>query len=266
MAEMFANADAYERMMGRWSALLAPLFLDFAGVSGGRRILDVGCGTGSLVQAVADRIRGSEITGIDPARPFVDYCRQRFPDARFVFDCGNGMELPYQRDSFDHAVSLLVFMFIPQPGKAAAEMRRVTRSGGTVAACTWESGDSTSGGLQTTTIFWEEAETLDSSASTRAERTRHCNREGQLSAVWSAAGLADVEESAIEIPTDYASFDDYWSPFLGGIGPHGVYVSDLSPERRDALREALRRRLLHDRADGPISLRARALVVRGIVP
>jgi ubiquinone/menaquinone biosynthesis C-methylase UbiE len=137
MAEMFANAAAYERMMGRWSARLALQFLDFVSAPAGR-ILDVGCGTGSLVQALADRPGTSGVVGIDPAQPFIDYCRQRFAGSRFAFDCGNGMELPYPQHSFDHSLSLLVFMFIPQPEKAAAEMRRVTRPGGTVAACTWK--------------------------------------------------------------------------------------------------------------------------------
>ena len=261
MAEMFANATAYERMMGRWSVQLAPMFLDFAGVPADGRILDVGCGTGSLVQVLADRPGRSEIVGIDPAQPFIDYCRERFTSPRFSFDCGNGMKLPYADNAFDHAVSLLVFMFIPQPERAASEIRRVTRPGGTVAACTWD-GE----GSQMTGTFWEEAEKLDSTAATRAERRRHLNREGELAALWQAAGFTAVRETALEMRTDFVSFDDYWSPFLGGIGPHGVYVSELSPERRDELREALRRRLLGERADGPISLNARALAVRGAVP
>lgn len=128
-----------------------------------------------------------------------------------------------------------------------------------------ESGDG-SGGLRTTALFWEEAAKLDPAAAARAERGRHCNRKGQLSALWQAAGLAGVEETAMEMRMDYVSFDDYWSPFLGGIGPHGVYLSELSPERRGAIREALRRRLLGERADGPIALGGRALAVRGFVP
>lgn len=259
MAEMFANATAYERMMGRWSVHLAPRFLELAGTPAGR-ILDVGCGTGSLVRALAESPGGSEITGIDPVQAFVDYCRQRFTGLRFSFDCGNGMSLPYPDDSFDHALSLLVFMFILQPEKAAAEMRRVTRPGGTVAACTWDSS------LEITRIFWEEAEKLDPAAATRAERTRHLNRKGELASLWGATGFGEVEETALEMRMDFSSFDDYWLPFLGGIGPHGVYVSELSDERRERLREVLRRRLLGDRSDSPISLRARAWAVRGVVP
>ena len=260
MAEMFTSAKAYEGMMGRWSTRLAPLFVDFARVQSGARILDLGCGTGSLVQTLADRATGSDLVGIDPAQPFIDYCRERFTDQRISFDCGNGMDLPYANDSFDHSLSLLVFQFIPQPEKAASEMRRVTRPGGIVAACTWDR----EGGVST--IFWEETVKLDPTAEARAERPRHCSCQGQLTALWHATGLKNIDETALQIRTDFSSLDDYWVPFTKGVGPQGVYVADLSPERRGALREALRKRLLADRPDGPFSLSARALAVRGTVP
>lgn len=261
--EMFANALAYEDLMGRWSTRLAPLFADFAQVQDGHRLLDVGCGTGSLVQVVADRTRRSEIIGIDPAQPFIDYARTRFADPRITFDRGNALELPYPDRSFDQTLSLLVLMLIPQPEKAASEMRRVTRPGGTVAACTWDSGG---GGFEMIAVFWEEAVRLDPAAEAREERPRHCNRQGQLTALWRATGLEDIQETTLEISTDFASFDDYWSPYTRGVGPTGVYVAELSAERRNALRDALRRRLLAGRSDGPFSLRARALAVRGTVP
>ena len=260
MAEMFESASAYDNMMGRWSTRLAPLFVDFAGVRDGGRILDVGCGTGSLVQAVADVARGSEIVGIDPARPFIEHCRQRFGGPRFTFNCGNGMELPYPDSLFDHALSLLVLQFVPQPGKAAREMRRVTRPGGTVAAATWDSAN-----LELSAAFWDEAVKLNSAARARVPGARHCNSKGQLAELWQATGFENAEETALEIPTDFASFDDYWRPFTGGAGPQGAYVATLTPEQRDALRDGLRRRLLGNRPDGPFSLRARALAVRGTV-
>jgi len=260
MAEMFAGAKAYEGMMGRWSTRLAPLFVEYAQVGSGARILDLGCGTGSLAQALADRATGSEIVGIDPSQPFIDYCRERFRDRRMRFDCGSGMDLPYANDSFDHALSLLVFQFLPQPGKAAGEMRRVTCPGGTVAACTFDSSASPGA------TFWAEAVKLDPAADARMERSRHCNRPGQLTVVWHAAGLENIQETTLDLRMDFSFFDDYWLPFTTGIGPLGVYVAELTPERRDALRDALRKRLLADRPDGPFSLRARALAVRGVVP
>jgi ubiquinone/menaquinone biosynthesis C-methylase UbiE len=138
MAEMFLNAAAYEGMMGRWSTRLAPLFAKFAQVVDGNRLLDVGCGTGSLVHALGNMTQQSEIVGIDPAQPFVDYSRIRFAEKRFAFDCGDAMHLPYPDGAFAQSLSLLVFMFIPNPEKAAKEMRRVTRAGGSAAACIWD--------------------------------------------------------------------------------------------------------------------------------
>jgi SAM-dependent methyltransferase len=249
--------------MGRRSERLAPLFLDFAGVQDGARVLDVGCGTGALVDAVVKRGAGSTVVGIDPSQPFIEYTRQRFPGPRFRFDCGDGMALPYPDASFDYSLSLLVFMFIPQPEKAASEMRRVTRPGGTVGACVWDSGG---GGLKMARIFWEEAVKLDPAAATGPERNVHCNRAGELTKVWRAVGLENVEEVGLEIRTDFTGFDDYWVPYNSGVGPQGVYNERLSVAQREALREALRRRLLGDRPDGPISLRAGAWAVRGRVP
>jgi SAM-dependent methyltransferase len=261
MAGMFMNAAAYEGMMGRWSIRLAPLFANFAQVVDGNRVLDVGCGTGSLVQAIADMTRRSEIVGIDPAQPFIDYARARFTEKRIAFDCGNAMALPYPDGAFAQSLSSLVFMFIPNPAKAAQEMRRVTRAGGSAAVCIWDRD-----GLEMSAIFFEEATRLDPDAEARAQRPQHCNREGDLFKLWRATGFEDVKEAALEIQSDFASFDDYWTPFAKGVGPQGVYVAGLTAERRDALREALRMRLLADGPDGPFSLAGKAWAVRGTIP
>src|SRR5690349_14260711 len=130
MPQMFSNAVAYEEVMGRWSRHLATLFLDFAGVGDAERVLDVGCGTGSLVQGILERTRGTRVVGIDPAEAFVDYARARFAHSRASFDRGSALKLPYLDASFDRSLSLLVFQFLQQPGVAASEMRRVTRAGG----------------------------------------------------------------------------------------------------------------------------------------
>ena len=261
MAEMFSNALAYEDMMGRWSVRLAPMLVKFAQVGAEGRILDVGCGTGSLAKILADTSPRFEIVGIDPVEAFIEYARTRFNDPRVTFERGNALDLPYSQGSFDHSLSMLVLMFIPEPEKAVHAMRRVTRPGGTVAACTWDRV-----GLEMTALFWEEALKLDSDAETRAERPRRLNQPGQLAAMWRAAGLHHVEETTLEISTDFSSFADYWQPFLGGVGPHGVYVADLSAQRRDTLRDAIRKRLLGHGPDRSFSLQAKALAVRGAVP
>lgn len=261
MAEMFVSADAYENMMGRWSARLAPKFAAFARVRDRGRVLDVGCGTGAMVQAVAGMARQSEIVGIDPAPPFIERCQATYREPRFSFRTGDAQELPFPDRSFDQCVSLLVLMFVPQPQKAATEMRRVTRPGGTVAACTWDRN-----GLEMNAAFWEEAIRLDPGAEAKAERSRHYNRSGQLAELWRETGLQDVEESLLEIPTEFSSFDDYWQPYTSGVARPGLYVASLSPGSREALRNALRKRFLGDRPDGGFTLGAKAWAVRGTVP
>lgn len=261
MPEMFANALGYEQLMGRWSVRLAPLYTDFARLRDGGRILDVGCGTGALINTIADKTRTSEIVGIDPAQSFIDYARTRFNDPRIVLEVGDAMQLPFPTAHFEQTLSLLVMMFIPQPERAANDMKRVTRPGGTVSACTWHRDK-----LELTSIFWEEACRLDPGADARAQRPKHSNREGQLAALWQSAGLVDVEETAIKMQLPFASFNDFWDPHLRGVAPQGVYVASLSEENREALRKALHSRILGGCQDAAFTLTATALAVRGTVP
>jgi SAM-dependent methyltransferase len=214
-----------------------------------------------MAEAIARSNATASVVGIDPVEGFIGYCRARSPDSQYSFDRGSAFELPYSDNTFDHSLSLLVLMLIPDPAKAASEMRRVTKPGGVVSACTWDGA-----GMEMSAIVWQEALKLDPSVQGKAERPKHCNGEGQLAALWREMGLAGVEETGIEIRTDFESFDDYWLPYLAGVGPTGSYVAGLPQDRRDALAAGLRKRLLGDRADGPILLEARAWAVRGIVP
>ena len=262
MTDMFSKAAAYENFMGRWSAHLAPLFMDFAGVSDGERVLDVGCGTGVLSWAVVGATPRSEVVGVDPSEPFIEYAREQCADPRVTFEVGNALELSYPDASFGQSMSMLVFHFIPEGKKAAGEMRRVTRPGGSVAACVWD-GD---GGLEMASAFCDEAVKLDPAAEDKREKYLNHNRQGDLTELWKATGLEMVEETTIELQMDFTSFDDYWFPFLQGVGPVGAYINDLSRESRDTLQEALRKRFFPGGEDGPFSLGARAWAVRGTVP
>jgi len=91
------------------------------------------------------------------------------------------------------------------------------------------------------------------------------SRAGELAALW-RTHLQNVSETALTIETQFSSFENYWSPFLQQQGPAGAHVATLSSDDRERLALRLRQRLLGSRADGPITLGARAWAVRGVVP
>ena len=260
--EIFAESDAYERFMGRWSRRLAPPFVEFASVDERDSVLDVGSGTGALAFALADAIPSVRVTGVDPSSGYVRYAQARTPGDRVRFLVGDAQALQMPDASFDKTLSLLVMNFIPDPVKALREMIRVTRPGGAVAAAVWDYGE----GMEMLRVFWDEAVALDPTIAARDERNMPLCRRGELAALWHANGLQQVEERPIAIELSFASFDDYWRPFLGGQGPAGAYAASLSQARRDALEARLRSRLLSERQDGPFTLRARAWAVKGVVP
>ena len=261
MATMFSSGDGYEEMMGRHSKKLAPMFADFAQVRDKGALLDVGCGTGSFTQVSADQTRDAMIVGIDPSKSFVDHACRRFSnDKRISIDHGSALTLPYLEKSFDQSFSLLVLMFIAEVNKAIAEMKRVTKPGGTVAACVWDRA-----GMKMGSLFWEAAIELDPTADASSERSAVLYHEGKLTEQWRENGLTDVVETPIDIHMDYKSFDEYWKPQLAGVGPTGAYMDKLSGEQIEKLRVVLKKKHLGDQVDGPYSLPARALAVRGTV-
>jgi ubiquinone/menaquinone biosynthesis C-methylase UbiE len=123
------NAAGYERLMGRWSQKLAPPFIDFAGVADGEKILDVGCGTGSLTFALSRAADLGEITAIDYSPVFVDEVIRRNTDTRIKVRQADACALPFEDGTFNRALALPVLHFLPEASKAVAEMRRVVRRG-----------------------------------------------------------------------------------------------------------------------------------------
>jgi len=248
---MFDSADSYDRFMGRYSRPLAVVFADFAGVGPGQAVLDVGCGPGALTAELIGRGGPPVVTAVDPAAAFIEALRRRHRgvDARVAA----AEDLPFPDDGFDVALAQLVVHFMADPIRGLDEMRRVTRPGGTVAACVW---DFSSHGSPLAP-FWSAARDLDPEV--EGESQLAGVRQGHLGELFSSAGLGEIEEGLISIRVAHTSFDDWWEPFTFGVGPAGQYLASLEPERRIELRE--RARGLVD--DGPFALDARAWAARG---
>jgi len=233
------DASVYERSMGRWSRRLAPGFLRFAALGAPSRALDVGCGTGSLLDVLAEIPELDELQGIDASEIYAAAATARFNgDARVRVRQGDAEALPFADGIFDAALSQLVLQFVADPAAALAEMRRVVRPGGTVAAAVWNSG----GGMPHQRMFWDTAAMLDPTAATLRARTfrRPMTRRGDLKTGFTRAGLLDVEEAEVTIWMEFENFQDFWKPIDDGEGTLGKYVGTLGAAEKDRLAAHLR--------------------------
>jgi ubiquinone/menaquinone biosynthesis C-methylase UbiE len=258
------DGDGYELQMGRWSRRLAGPFLDFVGTADGESVLDVGCGTGSLTFALKERCRPRQLRGVDFSPAYVEHATRKNQDPKIVFEVGDACALSFPDQSFDRVLSLLMLHFVPRAEQAIAEMRRVARPGAVVGATVWDAR----GGFVATRMFFDTAAVLDPKANERRARSyiRPMTRPGELRQAWLAAGFTDVVETTLGIRMEYASFDDYWAPYLGKDGPQAEYVATLSDAERERLRNALRLAYVDGEADGPRSYAALAWAVKGIAP
>ena len=259
-AEMFLTpADAYDRYIGRYGPTLAAALIEFAGVEQGMRALDVGCGTGALTAAIADRLGVENVTGVDPSEPFAEACRTRLAGAHV--EIAGAEMLPFADGVFDVVLSQLVLNFMSDATQGVAEMTRVTRPGGTVAACVWDYADE----MKLLRAYWDAAREVEPERAADADEAamRWCSP-SELADLWGGAGLDDVRTAPLIARAAYDSFEDLWDPLPTGVGPAGAFCKSLDDAGRAGLHDAFRRRL--DVGDGPFELNARAWGVAGIRP
>jgi SAM-dependent methyltransferase len=261
----FANdGAAYELFLGRWTRRLAEPLLTFADFQGTGDLLDVGCGTGSLALVMTQRWPKRRVVGIDIAPEYIAFARSSGVGSRSTFEVGNATTLPYLDSSFAGCGAQLVLNFVSDPLAAVFEMRRVTAPGGVIVAAVWDFR----GGLVYQRIFWDTAAGIDPGAGLARDRlfSTPLALPGGLAKLFRRAELDRIEEFSITIRMDYADFNDYWRPLLGGQGPVGSYLVNLQPALRERVGEGVKMAYCSGRPDGPRSLTATAWVVRAVVP
>jgi ubiquinone/menaquinone biosynthesis C-methylase UbiE len=246
-------AEAYDRFMGRYSSTLSPQLADFAGVASGQRVLDVGCGPGALTTVLVERVGAENVAAADPSEPFVAAARERHPGVDV--QRANAEELPFAADTFDAALAQLVVHFMTDPVRGLAEMARVTRVDGVVAACVWDhAGEKTP-----LAPFWRVVREFDPKAADESGLAG--GREGHLADLFAQAGLREIEQTELAVQVEHQGFDEWWEPFMLGVGPAGSYLATLDPARQVELRERCREQLDHT----PFSFPTRAWAARGLV-
>ena len=245
------GADAYDRFMGCYSVQLAPLLADFASVTVGQRVIDVGCGPGALTTELVKRVGATAVSAVDPSESFVEAARQRHPGVDVQH--AGAEQLPFDDGTFDAALAQLVVHFMADPVVGLGEMRRVTRPDGIIAACVWDFA----GGSGPLSVFWEAARRLDPVVD--GEASLAGARQGHLGELYRAVGLHDVKETVLTVSVEYPSFEEWWEPFTFGVGVAGDHLASLDADRRDLLRDQCRALL----PAAPFVVYGRAWAARG---
>jgi ubiquinone/menaquinone biosynthesis C-methylase UbiE len=260
----YGNAAGYDGYMGRWSQKLAPSFARFACLSIPRGIfLDVGCGTGSLLQALAAEFPDGRLFGLDPYVDYLAFAARKPGLGQAALLAGDVEMLPFADAAFDHCLSLLVLQDVRDQGRALGEMRRVTRRGGIVAACQWDFAH----GMPMIAAVHQAVEAVapELYRSSRNKVGRPFETLTELQQRWASAGLAEIEAAYLPVALPFADFADFWLPVLSASTPTTALVAELPTNAREAVRVHLRRALLGQRHDGSFSLTAHAFAIRGRV-
>jgi SAM-dependent methyltransferase len=259
-AYVATDGAAYDVFLGRWTQRLSEPFLDFIAPPDGA-LLDAGCGTGSLSRAVKKRWPDRAVSGVDIAPAYVAFAREQSGAA--IDKVADLAALPQPNGTFAAVAAQLVLNFVADPRHVLQELMRITQPGGVVAASVWDFR----GGLIFQRMFWDTAAGIDAGAGRARDRlfSGALALPDGLPTLFEQSGLKDVQRGSLTIRMDYANFDDYWGPLLGGQGPVGTYVTGLDPDVRARIESAVRLAFLSGAPDGPRSLTATAWAVRGQV-
>jgi SAM-dependent methyltransferase len=260
MAELairFEDGAAYDRGMGRWSLLAGEVFLDWLAPPRGAQWIDVGCGSGAFTDLLYQRCAPAEVQGVDPSDAQLAFARERASVRDAGFQVGDATALPFADNRFDAAVMALVIFFVPDPTKGVAEMVRVVRPGGIVAAYAW---DMTGGGFPFEPI---RIGLRDFGFTPLSPPSVDASRMTALRDLWAAAGLESIETREISVRRTFDGFDDFWttSTASGSIRPT---IAAMAAGDLERLKQHVRAMLPTD-PSGRITCSARANAVKGRV-
>jgi SAM-dependent methyltransferase len=238
------------------------MLVEHAGVAANERVLEVGCGTGNLTIAIS--AAGAAVTGLDLSAPYVEFARRRVVGANIKFDIGDALNLPYSDGTFDRTLSMLTLDVLPDATRALAEMRRVTRPGGSVVVLV----NDFRSGWTPFSLLWDTAAVLDPQAGAVRDEmvSKPLGWPGGLAALFHAGAFLKVSESRLGTLFEYDSFADYWSTFLTGQGKLGSYVVNLAEAPRRELERFVRAAYLCGLPDGHRAFTTWFWIVRGTVP
>jgi ubiquinone/menaquinone biosynthesis C-methylase UbiE len=254
---VFADGEAYEQMMGRWSRLAGETFLDWLALSPGLRWLDVGCGNGAFTELIAERCAPASIEAIDPSEGQLVYARQRPLAKSIEYRQGDAMALPYEEAAFDVAAMALAISFVPDPEQTTAEMKRVVRPGGKVATYMW---DILGGGFTMEPIRSGLREMGVDAPLPGADTVRM----DSLQQLWTSAGLENVATRRIDITVSYVSFEAFWEANTAIRNSVSNAVASLAAADVERLKERVHG-ALSSGEDGRVAFAAHANAVKGSV-
>lgn len=254
----YTDGAAYERTVGKWSQLAGEKFLEWLAPPPNLTWLDVGCGNGAFTELVVERCAPRAVTGLDPADAQLSYARSRPGSASVQFQKGNAMSLPFPDAFFDAAIMALVIFFVPDPPKGVAEMVRVVKPGGLVAAYAW---DMMNGGFPFNTI---QVQMREMGIPPTYPPSVEVSRIEALRGLWVAAGLTSVKTCEYTVHRTYDDFEDLWatSSLTSSVVPK---FKAMAPDDVEVLKTRMRACSPMD-ASGHITCSARVTAVMGQVP
>lgn len=254
-AMQFQDGERYESMMGIWSALVGTTFLDWLNVPSGSKWADVGCGNGAFTELIVDRAKPTVVEAIDPSEAQLAFARKRHSAGLANFSLGSAQQLPYPNGVFDVAIMALVIFFVPDPAQGVAELRRVVRAGGTVAAYAW---DIEGGGFPYEDIH---AAMREVGAEPLLPPRSEVARLDALERLWTDAGLVEVKTRVILANRIFPSFEQYWATATSAPG-----IAQVLAELDARQVEHVRNTVYASRQPGALSVQGRAHAVRGRIP